>query len=197
MGKHAFHVINVTLFGSLGTSSANSFSSVSSKMSSPRFARFREDSNLDRVSVSSENHDERTVPKEHVPRQSLLLQHPPAVPQNDTNVSLCHVQRDSVSLFERKGLQARFLVFPDQDKRTKSEPGRRRHHDSPPPKQQEFCPVSDCQFCESRCPNRTSFKRKRMWTASSSPSASVSIDSNARICETCLNLCFATTRSLQ
>ena len=46
LANHAFHVINVTLFGSRGTSSANSFSSGSSKISSRRFARFRDDSNL-------------------------------------------------------------------------------------------------------------------------------------------------------
>ena len=44
--RHAFHVINVTLFGSRGTSSVNCLSSGSSKVSIPRFARFREDSNL-------------------------------------------------------------------------------------------------------------------------------------------------------
>ena len=46
LARHAFHIINVTLFGSRGTSSANSSSSGSSKMSSARSARFREDSNL-------------------------------------------------------------------------------------------------------------------------------------------------------
>ena len=46
LAGHAFHVINVTLFGSRGTSSANSLSSGSSGVSIPRFARFRENSNL-------------------------------------------------------------------------------------------------------------------------------------------------------
>ena len=50
----------------------------------------------DRVSISSKNHDERTVPKEHVLHQSLSSQQHPAVPQNDTNVLLFHTQRDSV-----------------------------------------------------------------------------------------------------
>ena len=45
LARHALHVINVTLFGSRGTSSANSSSSGSSRVSIPRFARFREDSN--------------------------------------------------------------------------------------------------------------------------------------------------------
>ena len=49
LDPHAFHVINVTLFGSLGTSSANLLSSGSSRVSIPRFARFRQDSNLEIV----------------------------------------------------------------------------------------------------------------------------------------------------
>ena len=52
--QHAFHVINVTLFGSRGTSSANWLSSSSSKVSIPRFARFREDSNLGCISFHGE-----------------------------------------------------------------------------------------------------------------------------------------------
>ena len=47
------------------------------------------------------------------------------------------------TLFERKCL-ARFLS--DQDKKTKSEPGRRRHHDSPPPEQQEFASLLTVSF---------------------------------------------------
>ena len=46
LARHAFHVINVTLFGSRGTSFANLLSSGSSRVSIPRFARFREDSKL-------------------------------------------------------------------------------------------------------------------------------------------------------
>ena len=46
LARHAFHAVNVTLFGSRGTSSANWLSSGSSKVSIPRFARFREDSIL-------------------------------------------------------------------------------------------------------------------------------------------------------
>ena len=80
-----------------GTSSAKWLSSGSSKVWTPRFARFHEDSNLgDRVSISSENHDERTVPKVHVLHLSLLSQRHPTVLQSDTSVSLFHTQRDSV-----------------------------------------------------------------------------------------------------
>ena len=42
----AFHVINVTFFGSRGIPATNSSSSDSAKMSSPQFARFRGDSNV-------------------------------------------------------------------------------------------------------------------------------------------------------
>ena len=95
LARHAFHEVNVTLFGSRGTSSANSLSSGSSRVSIPRCARFREDSNLASC-INFENHDERTVSEVHVLHQSLLSQHHPAVPQNDTNVLLFHTQRDSV-----------------------------------------------------------------------------------------------------
>ena len=46
LARRAFHVINVTLLGSRGTSSANSLPSSSPRVSIPRFAQFREDSNL-------------------------------------------------------------------------------------------------------------------------------------------------------
>ena len=54
----------------------------------------------DRVSIFTENHDGRTVPKVHVLHQSLLSQHHPAVPQNHTNVLSCHTQRDSEVCFQ-------------------------------------------------------------------------------------------------
>ena len=63
-------------------------------MSSQRLHGFARIPTWDRVSAS-ENYDERTVPKEHVLRQSLLTQHP-AEPHEDTNASLFHIQRDSV-----------------------------------------------------------------------------------------------------
>ena len=66
LARYAFHEINVTLFGSCGTSSANWLPSGSSKVSIPRF--------------------EQTVPKVHVLHQSLLSQHHSAVPHIDTNV---------------------------------------------------------------------------------------------------------------
>ena len=88
--RHAFHVINVTLFGSRATSSANSSSSGSSRVSIPRLARFIQ--TLDRVSIASENHDERTVPKAPVLHQSLLSHHLTAVLKNDTNVLSFHIR---------------------------------------------------------------------------------------------------------
>ena len=91
MAKHAFHVINVTLIGSRGTSSANSFRPVLPKCQVHVLHGFAKIQIWDRVSI--EKHDERTFPKE----QSRLLQHLPAVPLNDTNVSLSHIQRDCLS----------------------------------------------------------------------------------------------------
>ena len=85
---HAFHVINATLFRSRGTSAANSSSPPSSsKMSSPRFARFREDSNMWRsCQFPPKTTTKGQFPKKHVLCQNLLLQHLPAEPGNDTNV---------------------------------------------------------------------------------------------------------------
>ena len=97
LARHAFHVINVRLFGSRGTSSANSLSSGSSRVSIARFARFREDSNLGScINFQRKTTTERTVPKVHVQHQSLLSQHHPTVLQNDTSVLLFHTRRDSV-----------------------------------------------------------------------------------------------------
>ena len=98
--------LDVTLFGSRGTSSANSLSSGSSSVSIPRFARFREDSNLGYV---------------------LLF----------------HTQRDSV---RAQALPGHVSRLSSQDKKTKSEPGRRTHHDSPPPEQQEFASLQTASF---------------------------------------------------
>ena len=86
----------MTLFGSHGTSAANSSSSGSANMSSPRVARFREDSHLG------------STTDEQVPRSTccgrVFSDHTSHL-RNDTNVSSCE------SLFERKRFQARFLVF--------------------------------------------------------------------------------------
>ena len=95
--QHVFHVINVTLFGSRGTSSSNSLSSSLSRVSIPRLARFREDSNLGScINFQRKARRTNSSPKVHVLHQSLLSQHHPAVPQNDSNVLLFHAQRDSV-----------------------------------------------------------------------------------------------------
>ena len=109
MAEHAFDVINVTLFGSRGTSSANSFSSGSSKMSSPRFARFREDSNL-RSCVKFQRKPRRTNSSQGARAASGVCRY---------NISqLCrrmtptyHCSTLNETLFERNCLQAKFLVF--------------------------------------------------------------------------------------
>ena len=83
------------LLGSRGISAANSSSSGSAKMSSPRFARFREDSNLESCFYFHRK-PRRTN------SQSLLLQHHPAAPHRATL---------NEALFESKRSQATFLVF--------------------------------------------------------------------------------------
>ena len=95
-------------------------------------------------------HDGRTVPKEHVLCQSLLLPHLRAVSRNDTNVSSCHTQRDSV---RAQALPGQISRLSSQDKRTKSEPKRRRHHDSPPPEQQEFVSLLIASFANPAVKN--------------------------------------------
>ena len=116
----AFHVINVTLFGSRGTSSANWLSSGSSRVRFHVLHGFARIQTWDRVSVPSENHDERTVPKVHMLHLSLLSQHHPTVLQSDISASLFHTQRDSVL---RKCFQTRVLVFQTETRRRKASQG--------------------------------------------------------------------------
>ena len=71
----------------------------------------------DRVSISSENHDERTVPKVHVLHLSFFV----------TTSPDCAAECS------------------DPDKKTKSEPRHRGHHDSPPSKQ-EFVSLQIASF---------------------------------------------------
>ena len=58
MAEHAFHVINVTLFGSRGTSSANRFHQVLPKCQVDVLRGSAKIQTWDRVSNSSENRDE-------------------------------------------------------------------------------------------------------------------------------------------
>ena len=95
------------------------------------------------------------------------------------------------------------------DERTKSEPRRRGHHDSPPPEQQEFVSLQIASFENPAV--RTEFisstsvqiqlRHRRLPLLESLLQMKilphVSIDSNARISETCLIPCLAATRSLQ
>ena len=192
----------MTLFGSRGTSAANSSSSSSAKLSSPRLARSREYSNLGSC-INFHRKPRRTSSSqgEHVLHQSLLSQQHPTVLHSDTNAVL------NKTLFERKRFQARFLVFSSQDKRTKSEPRRRRHHDSPP-KQQEFVllpiasfanPAVQTELLSSTSVCRQLHHRRLLlleFLLQMTILPPVSDDSNAKIPETCLILCLATTRSL-
>ena len=138
--RHAFHVVNVTLFGYRGTSSANWLSSGSSST----FCMVSRGFKLGIVY----QFPAKTTTNEQFPRctcTQLCCRVTPAY----------HCSTLNDTLFERKCFQPRFLIF---QTKTKSEPGHRRHHDSPPPEQQEFCLASDCQFRKSSCLNRTSFK---------------------------------------
>ena len=140
--QHAFHVINVTLFGSRGPSNTNWLSSGSSKVSIPRFARFREDSNLGSC-INFQRKPRRTNSSHGARAASEFFCH------NVTRLC-CRVFRPRQEDEER----AKASWTPRQST-TKA----------------GICLTSDCQFRKSSCPNRTSSKHKRMWTASSSPSA--------------------------
>ena len=119
--RHAFHVINVTLFGSRGTSSAKSLSSGSSRVSIPRFARFREDSNLGSC-----------INSQRKPRRTNSSQGARAAPE-----SFCHnitqlccrvtpaydCSTLDETLFECKCLQARLLVFQTKTRRGRASQG--------------------------------------------------------------------------
>ena len=115
------------------------------KMSSPSFARFREDSNLRRTNSS----------KEHV-----------LVRVFRNNISqLCrgltptyHGATFNETLFERKCLQARFLVHQAKTR------GRRASQGvvDTRTKAAIIWLFSDCQLYKSSCPNSTSFEHKRM-----------------------------------
>ena len=105
LDRHAFHVINETLFGSRGTSSANSFSSGSFRVSSPRFARFREDSNLGscinfQCCIRVFCHNITQLCRRMTPTYYCST-------LNETR-------------FERKCLQARFLVFQTMTRRRRA-----------------------------------------------------------------------------
>ena len=104
----------------------------------------------DRVSISSEDHEERTVPKVHVLRQSLLSEHHPAVPQNDTQrITVLHSTRLCLSASASK---PDFLSFRP---RQEASQGVVDTTTVPPPEQREFV---DCLFCTSSCPNRNFFQ---------------------------------------
>ena len=127
----------MTLFGYHGISAANSSSSGSAQISSPRFARFREVSNLGSC-INFQRKPRRTNSSQgaRVASESFVTQ-------------LCsrmtptyHCATFNETLFERKRFQVRFLVL-----QAKTSGRRRRgHHDSPPPKQQEFVSLQIASF---------------------------------------------------
>ena len=101
-------VIDVALFGSRGTF-ANSLLSGSATLSSPRFARFRADSNLEAcLYISKELCVGRTIPKEHVQKSG------PFVAMTPTGAAEGHPYHRATfnkTLFESKRVQARLLDF--------------------------------------------------------------------------------------
>ena len=108
LARHAFHVVNVTLFGSRGTSSANSLSSGSSRVSFPRFARFREDSNLGSC-INFQRRLRRTNSSQGARAASGFFCHNiTQLCRRMTPTYSCSTLNET--LFERKCLQARFLV---------------------------------------------------------------------------------------
>ena len=156
--------------------------------------------------MSTENHDGRTVPNGHVLCPSPLLPH----------LRLCrgrtpthHRAALNETVFERKCFQARFLVFQAKTR------GRRAsqsvvdtttvHHQ----KQQELVSLpiasfanpavqtellSDTSVC-GKLHHRRLLLLEFLLQMTSLPH--VSDDSSARISETCLILCLATTRQLR
>ena len=86
LDRRVFHVINVRLSGSRGTSSVNSLSSGSSRVS-----------NLESC-INFQRKPRRTNSSLRCACciRVFLSQDHPAVPQNDTSVLLFHTQRDSV-----------------------------------------------------------------------------------------------------
>ena len=142
-------MINVTLFGSRGISDANSSSSGFAKMSSPRLARFREDSNLMVFFFKKKNKisPESTV-DEQSPRSTCCIR---VFCHNTTQ--LCGRMTPTYlratlnkTLFESKRFQARFFCPSSQDKWTKSVPRRRGHHDSPPTYEQKCISLPIASF---------------------------------------------------
>ena len=158
MARHAFHVINVTFFGSRGTSSANSLSLGSTKVSIPRLARFREDSNLGscinfkrKPRRTNSSQGARAASESFVTTSQLWRRLSPTYYRSTLNETL----------FERNCFQARFLVFQTKTRRRRASQGIIDTRQSTT-RAAGICLASDCQFRKSRCPNRTSFNHKRM-----------------------------------
>ena len=201
LARHAFHVINVTLFGSRGTSSANSLSSASSRVSIPRFGRFREDSNLGSC-INFQRKPRRTNSSQGARAASeSFVTTSPGCAAEMTPTYYCSTFNET--LFQRKCLQARFLVFQAKKRGRRASQGvvdtTTVHHQSSPNlsfanpavRKELLSGTSVCgQLRHRRLPLLESLLQMTILPP-------VSIDSNARISETCFILCVAATRSLQ
>ena len=157
LARHAFYVINVTLFGSRGTSSANSLSSGSSRVSIPRFARFREDSNFGIV-YQFPAKPRRT--NSYFPRCTCCIRvfchNITQLCRRVTPAYCCSTLNET--LFECHCLQAR-IVFEAKTRGRRASQGvvdtTTIHHQSSRNLSRFRLPVSR----KSNCPNRTSFKQ--------------------------------------
>ena len=207
LARHAFHVINETLFGSRGTSSANSLSSGSSRVSIPRFARFPEDSNLG----TCINFCRKPTTNKQFPKCTCCIRvfcHNITQPCRRMTPTYCCSTLDE-TLFERKCLQSRFLVFQAKTRGRRASQGvvdtTTVHHQSsrnfvslqissfanPAVRTELLSSTNVCrQLRHRRLPLLESLLQMKILPP-------VSIDSNARISETCSIHGLAATRSLQ
>ena len=207
LAKHAFHVINVTLFGSRGTSSENSFSSGSSQNVKSTFCTVSRGFKLGIVFQIPA----KTTTNEQFPRSTCCVR------DFCHNVSwLCrrktptyHCSSLNETLFEHKCLPARFFVFQTKTRGRRASQGvvdtTTVHHQSSRNLSRFRLPVfaipgvrtellSSTNVCRQLRHRRLPLLESLLQMKILPP---VSIDLNARISETCLILCLATSRSLQ
>ena len=144
----------MTLFGSRGTSSADSLSSGSSRVSIPRFARFREDSNLGSCVKFQRKPRKNSSQGARAASESFVTTSPNCACRV-TPAFYCSTLNET--LFECKCLQARFLVFQTKTRRRRASQGI-----VSTTRPAGICLPSGCQFRKSSSPDGTSFKHKRM-----------------------------------
>ena len=129
LARHTFHVVNVTTL----RISWN----VVCKLIVIRFVPecrfhvlhgFARIQNWDRVSISSENHDERNSSKGARAASESFVTTSRSCAAEPTPAYCCSTLNET--LFKRKCFQPGFLVFQTKTRRRRARPGHRRHHDS-------------------------------------------------------------------